>query len=235
MASQGKSRGVYASGQSTKESILIAATELFGEKGYYGSSLRDVAKIVGISHPAVIYHFPTKEALLVAAVDRWTQIFRAGNDYLLTNSRQVGATDLIQALMHFTSRPDCWSLARFDAAVATEAGSDNHPLHEFFKERFAIVQAHITHQIEEYAAAGLAQPRLSPATIASVLLNQWYGGILVQDLDEKDGQALIGRTLRLGIHLMNLNSDGLLMLSGTVPEDMAGFFMVAMNNGSKSE
>ena len=67
MTAQRKPRGAYSVGQATRESILSAAMVLIAERGYNGFSLRDLGRRVGISHPAVVYHFPSKEAILRSA------------------------------------------------------------------------------------------------------------------------------------------------------------------------
>ena len=55
--------------RSTRERILVAAAELFAREGYSATSVRMIARELGISDPAVHHHFPTKhsiyEALLV--------------------------------------------------------------------------------------------------------------------------------------------------------------------------
>ncbi|WP_245822959.1 TetR/AcrR family transcriptional regulator [Brachybacterium avium] len=55
---------------SRREEILDAAAALFAERGYHGASLRDISRRVGISHPGMLHHFASKEALLGAVVDR---------------------------------------------------------------------------------------------------------------------------------------------------------------------
>ncbi|OWU85939.1 hypothetical protein ATO6_03395 [Oceanicola sp. 22II-s10i] len=51
-----------------KEQIIRAATELFAEAGYVGTSLRDVAEKCGMTKAALYYHYPDKESLLKAVV-----------------------------------------------------------------------------------------------------------------------------------------------------------------------
>lgn len=53
-------------GADTKREILQAAAALFHTQGYRGTSLADIAQAIGYSKASVLYHFPTKEALLVA-------------------------------------------------------------------------------------------------------------------------------------------------------------------------
>lgn len=47
-----------------RERVVAAARRLFEQRGYAGTSLRDVASEVGVTVAAVYHHFPTKERLL---------------------------------------------------------------------------------------------------------------------------------------------------------------------------
>lgn len=44
--------------------VLDRAVSLFAERGFAGTSLKDVADAVGLSRPAIYYYFPSKDALL---------------------------------------------------------------------------------------------------------------------------------------------------------------------------
>ena len=57
-------------GEVTAERILDAAEELFAERGYEGTTLRDVAAQVGIRNPSLYNHFDGKESLYAAVLDR---------------------------------------------------------------------------------------------------------------------------------------------------------------------
>ena len=59
-------------GELTAERILDAAEVLFAEKGYAGTTLRDVAASVGIRIPSLYNHFPSKDSLYVAVLERVT-------------------------------------------------------------------------------------------------------------------------------------------------------------------
>lgn len=48
----------------THDEILVAAARLFATTGYRGTSLQDIAREVGCSKAAVLYHFANKEAIL---------------------------------------------------------------------------------------------------------------------------------------------------------------------------
>ena len=62
----------------TREAILRAAARLFAQKGFAGTSTRDIAAGVGITQPALYRHFETKHAIFLALVatfvDPWVRV-----------------------------------------------------------------------------------------------------------------------------------------------------------------
>jgi AcrR family transcriptional regulator len=62
----------------TKERILDAAISLFAEKGYAGTSVREIARAVDLSEGALYKHFEGKDALLAAILEHFdAKIFGA--------------------------------------------------------------------------------------------------------------------------------------------------------------
>ena len=55
-----------------RRAVLDAASELFSEKGFNGTSLQNVADALKISRAGLYYHFPTKEKILEALVEEVT-------------------------------------------------------------------------------------------------------------------------------------------------------------------
>ena len=51
----------------TRRRILDAAMRLFAERGYHASSNADVAEAADLTRGAMLYHFPSREALVEAA------------------------------------------------------------------------------------------------------------------------------------------------------------------------
>lgn len=74
----GSSRGPLAStdrGRRRREAVLDAAEELFHHRGFHGVSVDDLGAAAGISGPGLYRHFPSKDALLMAVLDRiWVRL-----------------------------------------------------------------------------------------------------------------------------------------------------------------
>jgi AcrR family transcriptional regulator len=72
----------------TMEAIYDAAEELFSKHGMYGTTLKDVARQVGVHHTLLNYYFADKKALFDAVLSR-----RA----VVTNERRMRALDDYEA------------------------------------------------------------------------------------------------------------------------------------------
>jgi AcrR family transcriptional regulator len=64
------SSGARRKGELTAERILDAAEALFAERGYDGTTLRDVAARVGLRIPSLYNHFASKDSLYAAVLER---------------------------------------------------------------------------------------------------------------------------------------------------------------------
>src|SRR6202035_5293611 len=54
----------------TRERVVAAALAAFGRRGYDVTSLDAIAGELGVRKQTILYYFPSKEALLAAAVDQ---------------------------------------------------------------------------------------------------------------------------------------------------------------------
>ncbi|MCB0406894.1 MAG: TetR/AcrR family transcriptional regulator [Bdellovibrionales bacterium] len=61
------------SSDSSKENILKEANRLFAEKGYTGTSVRELTEAAEVNVAAINYHFGSKQGLFEAAVKDFTQ------------------------------------------------------------------------------------------------------------------------------------------------------------------
>ncbi|MCK9874984.1 TetR/AcrR family transcriptional regulator [Frankia sp. AgPm24] len=70
--------------------LLDAALRLFQQRGFRGTSLQDIAREVGCSKASLLYHFTSKEAILVEVLTPCTSAL----DALADSLRQVPTSEM---------------------------------------------------------------------------------------------------------------------------------------------
>jgi TetR/AcrR family transcriptional regulator len=64
-------------GTDLRARILAEGTRLFADRGYSGTSIREVVEAAGCTKPALYYHFTSKEGLFLACIRSQTDLFTA--------------------------------------------------------------------------------------------------------------------------------------------------------------
>jgi AcrR family transcriptional regulator len=64
-------------GRATREHLVDVATDLFAADGYDATSIEAVMRAAGVSKGALYHHFPGKDALFEAVLDRTTERIEA--------------------------------------------------------------------------------------------------------------------------------------------------------------
>jgi AcrR family transcriptional regulator len=123
---------------------------LYGEAGYLGSSLREIAKRVGITHAGLLYYFPTKEALLAAVLER-----RDAED---REREQLEVQPGLEVLRHFVAlaghnvrHPGIVDLY---SRLAAEAVSADHPAHGYFERHYRAARDSVVESFRVLATDG---------------------------------------------------------------------------------
>ena len=135
-----RTRGPSASTPARRAEIIRAASASIAEHGYERASLRDIAARANVTHAALLRHFASKDALLLAAL-----ALRDEDDEELAQrimgskvpSEQVLSTVLRDEFAH----PD---QQRNWLSIAVAATNPDHPAHDFFIERRERLRAHLS-------------------------------------------------------------------------------------------
>lgn len=75
---------VVKEAEERRNEILDAADELFGKKGFDGTSTNDILEKVGIARGTLYYHFKSKEDIMDALIDRY-------NTHLLGKAKMIAS------------------------------------------------------------------------------------------------------------------------------------------------
>jgi AcrR family transcriptional regulator len=120
---KGETPGEAERGKPTADRILDAAEYLFAEHGFAGTAVRDIAARVSLNPASLYNHFPGKQDLYAAVLDRGLRpVFEmlsnlAASDW--SPARDERAIDMI--VEHFAARPMLARLLHQEAL----AGGDN--------------------------------------------------------------------------------------------------------------
>ncbi|MEL6477825.1 MAG: TetR/AcrR family transcriptional regulator [Pseudomonadota bacterium] len=77
--------------KTTREDLMNAAERRVRDAGYNGFSFRDLAEDVGITSASVHHHFPTKQALVGALAERYTERFLQGLSGTTPGAERIAA------------------------------------------------------------------------------------------------------------------------------------------------
>jgi len=166
----GTRRGPYAKTARRRAEIVDSATSVFSTRGYRGGSLREIAKQLDLSLTAVVHHFPSKSALLVAVLESADS---AHADSFQADSRNEGvAHAVLQYVRRNVDRPE---MLRLLALMAAESSASDHPAHEWFRHRYELTIDMLAIAIGRDQEERRISNARDPQGIAESLVALWDG------------------------------------------------------------
>jgi len=173
--------------------LLEATVELLVERGFAGTSTTLVSERAGVSRGAQLHHFPTKNDLVLAAVEhlsevRGRELAEAARDLPTGRRRTRAVLDMLAD--HVTSPV-------FTAALELWVAARSHPdlRHQLIPAEQR-VNAELAEICRAYVTAHPVQIRLT----LDLLLGRGVSGLLTAHSDHRQGQVLAAwaRLLRSG-------------------------------------
>jgi TetR/AcrR family transcriptional regulator len=140
----------------TRAAILNAAIAEFGERGFDGASIRAIADRLGLQHPLITYHYPSKNILWRAAAEHAFAQIKAGWDAALENADLPPLARLREeytTLFRYTV-----AFPEFHRFMRQEALTDNPRLKWVAKNILAPLLARLIPQIVAVQEQGLLPP-----------------------------------------------------------------------------
>ena len=122
--------------------ILDEAIRIIGARGYHGFAVQEVAQRCGLTNGGLLYHFGTKEQLLLAVLQEHDR--RLTGDMVAAlgpelRAAKVGRSSLslvLEVLRGIVQRTSAApELARLYAVLQAEALDRSHPAHAYFVAR----------------------------------------------------------------------------------------------------
>src|SRR5512133_4153255 len=180
----------------TRERLLAAAVDYAAEHGLADLSLRTLAAALGTSHRMLIFHFGSKEGLLLEVVRAVEAQQRALLDELRANPR-LDPLGQMQALWQQLTSPALWPYERLFFEVYAQGLLGKEPAKRLLEEA---IDAWLPPVVDLLASQGVpldearAEARLAIAVTRGLLLDLLATG----DLDAVD--AAMSRFTALYLH-----------------------------------
>ncbi|MHA6513832.1 TetR/AcrR family transcriptional regulator [Tessaracoccus sp. Z1128] len=169
-------RGPYAKSAEKRAAIAKAAYDVVMEVGHPQLTTAAVAAKAGMLERTMLYHFPTRDHLLVAAIEYFEGYMvpgASGPEAERPLAPPDEFRDLIDELAHRSPGED--KRLRLQVALASAAQDPAHPAHAFFQRHYERVMAEMVDLMKARQEAGLAHPDRDPVRMARQFVAVWDG------------------------------------------------------------
>jgi len=170
----------YLKGRLRREDILAAAVVVYAEVGYRGSSLREIARRVGMTHAGLLYYFPSKEALLAAVLER-RDAEDVEREHLSGPPGLDALLRLVALAAHNVRHPGIVDLY---SRLAAEAVAENHPAHDYFEQHYGMARGYAAESFHALADRGELREGVDP-DLAALNFVALMDGLQVQWLSNR--------------------------------------------------
>ena len=187
---EGAVSGARMAGEERRSQILVVAVSLFSERGFRGTTTKEIAHAAGVSEAMVFRHFATKEELYAAildhkacAHDRFDPAELSADAIKRKDDRAVFESLALAALDHHQKDPEFQRLLLHSAL-------EKHQLAQmFFNEFVRPVYEFLSSYISERQRDG-AFVEVDPAIVVRCLIGMVMHHSLTNNLWDPDRRLL---------------------------------------------
>ncbi|KPM57035.1 TetR family transcriptional regulator [Frankia sp. CcI49] len=195
-----RSRGRYARTAGRRREIAQTVLDLVMEKGHAQVTIAEVARRVATSEATVLYHYPSKDHLLVAALERDDELAvdRAERDGVPPSAGLPGL-DLDALGAYAGGEGVREAVMRLRVVLAGQAAIPGHPAEEYVAQHHRAAVETYARLVADRQRDGKAHPSLDPVEVARQFIALW-GGLQAQWLVARDfdlGATLVSAFRRL--------------------------------------
>ena len=193
--------------EETRSRIYQTAMDLFREKGFESTTMRDIAAEAGVALGAAYYYFPSKEAFVLAFYEEMQELRQPELEIAVSKNKTLKAR--LQAMFEICFlqfQPN----RRFLGALVRHAPDPEDPLSPFSKETQAIREKAISYFSKALEGSDFKVPSDLRAYLPTLLWMYQMSLILFWIHDRSPEQQrtrqLVEKSLTLVINLLKLSS-----------------------------
>lgn len=151
-------------GRARRAAVLDAARRLFSRQGFKGASLAAIAQEAGLTDAGLLYHFPTKNDLLLAVIAEGDR----EQDETLAQVRGARGLPLLRRMAEFGADLEADPiLTALDVTLSAEHLQDGSEINAYFAARYRNFRAMLAEAFADAAQAGDLRPDLEPEVEAA--------------------------------------------------------------------
>lgn len=179
---------------SVYDKILAVAEELIQTRGYNAFSFRDIEKVVGVKTASIHYHFPTKEALGTAVVERHIdaleeELQEIANRTSLNCKKKLRLIfDTIFKKTYASNRKMC-----LGGMLASDVLTLPEPIQSSVRIFFNRLEKLLEHLLQQGKSSGEFTFTISPKQQAIFILSLLEGSLLLARLFHDENRLQIAR------------------------------------------
>ncbi|MEU4656127.1 TetR/AcrR family transcriptional regulator [Streptomyces sp. NPDC023723] len=172
----GNNRRADGSSGDPRGRILAAALTVFSSRGFRGGSLNDIATAAGLTRAGLLHHFPSKQAVLLALLEK--------RDAELDIASPPEGTPLLQLIDRIGPLTEevvaNREMVQLSHILTAEASGEAHPAREWVARRYSQFRAHLASAVRRSIETGELRADLDPEAFGALILavvegseNQW--------------------------------------------------------------
>lgn len=162
---QPRQRGSYAKGIARRQEILDRAIEVFAARGADRTSLRSIAREVGVTHAALTHYFGSLEELLIAVYEE------SNNPEHHPDTSPPDATPVEMMMDSARINRSIPGLVQLYSSLVASALEDGHPAARTFATvRFARLREELAARVTQQQQSGRIRADIDPDAVAALVI-----------------------------------------------------------------
>lgn len=174
--------------QQRKEQVIHEAIRFFGQYGYHGARLADIAKAAGVTEPGLLHHFPSKEHLLMEVLAERDRLDHERFDPRVHQERGDPLISFQELVEHNETVP---GLVQLFTVLVAESIDQGQPGHDFFRRRYQDLRDQTSVVLKEAQGRGEIRSDISADDLVSLLFAM-MDGLQIQWLYEPEKVSMPG-------------------------------------------
>ena len=184
-------KGPAQRGAARREAIIEAALAVFAERGYRAGALGDIAARVDVTAAGILYHFGSKEALLLAVIAERDRLAAES----LAQLPRTGGLDVLDHLVELgVAIEKEKGLAMLHTVLQAESFDAEAPAHGYFLARSRLVRQWLEHLLIEAQREGGVRADVDCGAKARELVAYMEGAAVLWLLDDEVSLVELYRT-----------------------------------------